>query len=86
MVAAVVGLGGGRSGATLTERAASGAGEEMAERGEWPVGGLVFGCSLSLSLSFLSEGNGNEWAVEKSEMRKSGKWLAMGKRRKRLWL
>ena len=85
MVAAAVGLGGGRSGATLTERAASGAGEEMAERGEWPVGGLVLG-ALSLSLSFLSEGNGNEWAVGKSEMRKSGRWLAMGKRRKRLWL
>ena len=50
MVAAVVGLGGGRSGATLTERAASGAGEERAERGEWPVGGLVLG-ALSLSLS-----------------------------------
>nr|TKR75131.1 hypothetical protein D5086_0000288360 [Populus alba] len=30
MVAAMVGLGGGRSGAKLTERAASGAGEEMA--------------------------------------------------------
>jgi len=30
MVAAVVGLGGGRSGAKLTERAASSAGEEMA--------------------------------------------------------
>ena len=30
MVAVVVGLGGGRSGAKLTERAASGAGEEMA--------------------------------------------------------
>jgi len=30
MVAAVVGLGGGRSGAKLTKRAASGAGEEMA--------------------------------------------------------
>jgi len=39
-----------------------------------------------LSLSFLSEGNGNEWAVRKSEMRKSGRWLAMGKRRKGLWL
>jgi hypothetical protein len=33
--------------------------------------GTGFGCSLSLS--FLSEGNGNEWAVGKSEMRKSGK-------------
>jgi hypothetical protein len=44
--------------------------EEMAERGEWPGGGLVLG---ALSLSFLSEGNGNEWAVGKSEMRKSGK-------------
>jgi hypothetical protein len=52
MVAAAVGLGGGRSGATLTERAASGAGEEMAERGEWPVGGLVLG-ALSLSLSLV---------------------------------
>jgi hypothetical protein len=30
MVAAVVGFGGGRSGAKLTERAASSAGEEMA--------------------------------------------------------
>jgi hypothetical protein len=30
MVVATVGLGGGRSGATLTERATSGAGEEMA--------------------------------------------------------
>jgi hypothetical protein len=33
--------------------------------------GTGFGCSLSLSL--LSKGNGNEWAVGKSEMRKSGK-------------
>jgi len=49
MVAAAVGLGGGRSGATLTKRAASGAGEEMAERGEWPGGGLVLG-ALSLVL------------------------------------
>jgi hypothetical protein len=49
MVAAAVGLGGGRSGATLTERAASGAGEEMAERGEWPGGRLVLG-ALSFSL------------------------------------
>jgi len=30
---------------------------------------------LSLSLSFLSEGNGNEWVVRKSEMRKSGRWF-----------
>jgi len=43
MVAATVGLGGGRSGATLTERATSGAGEEMAgglwlaRRGEMAV-------------------------------------------------
>jgi len=81
MVAAAVGLGGGRSGATLIERAALGAREEMAERGEWLGGGLVLG---ALSLSFLSKGNGNEWAVGKSEMRKSGRWLAMGKRRKRL--
>jgi hypothetical protein len=36
MVAATVGLGGGRSGAMLTERATSGAGEEMA-------GGAVVG-------------------------------------------
>jgi hypothetical protein len=34
--------------------------------------GLVLG-ALSLSLSFLSDGNGNEWAVGKSKMRKSGK-------------
>jgi len=54
MVAAAMGLGGGRSGATLTERAASGAGEEMAERGEWPGGGLVLG-ALSLSRSFQKE-------------------------------
>jgi len=49
MVVVAVGLGRGRSGATLTERAASGAGEEMAERGEWLGGGLVLG-ALSLSL------------------------------------
>jgi len=49
MVAAAVGLGGGRSGATLTKRATSGAGEEMAERGEWPGEGLVLG-ALSLVL------------------------------------
>jgi hypothetical protein len=54
MVAAAMGLGGGRSGATLTERAASGAGEEMAERGEWPGGGLVLG-ALSLSHSCQKE-------------------------------
>jgi len=46
--------------------------------------GIGFGCSLSFS--FLSKGNGNEWVVGKSEMRKSGRWLAMGKRRKGLWL
>jgi hypothetical protein len=38
--------------------------------------GTGFGCSLSLS--FLSEGNGNEWAVGKSEMRKSGKVFGYG--------
>jgi hypothetical protein len=36
--------------------------------------GTGFGCSLSLS----SEGNGNEWAVGKSEMRKSGKVVGYG--------
>ncbi|KAH8483330.1 hypothetical protein H0E87_027934 [Populus deltoides] len=40
-----------------------------------PGWGLVLG---ALSLSFLSEGNGNEWAVGKSEMRKSGKVFGYG--------
>ncbi|KAL3591753.1 hypothetical protein D5086_010393 [Populus alba] len=65
MVAAAVGLGGGWSEATL----------------KWPREGNArrgtgFGCSLSLS--FLSKGNGNEWAVGKSEMRKSGKVVGYG--------
>jgi hypothetical protein len=60
----------------LTERAASGAGEEMAERRECQDGNWFW--VLSLSLSFLSEGNGNEWAVGKSEMRKSGKVFGYG--------
>jgi len=54
MVVVAVGLGRGRSGATLAERAASGAGEEMAERGEWLGGGLVLG-ALSLSRYCLKE-------------------------------
>ena len=54
MVATAVGLGGGRFEATLTERATSGVGEEMAERGEWPGGGLVLG-ALSLSRSCPKE-------------------------------
>jgi hypothetical protein len=71
MVAAAVGFGGGRSGATSTERAASGAGKKWPREGNGQEGDWFW--VLSLSLSFLSKGNGNEWAVRKSEMRKSGK-------------
>jgi len=44
------GLGGGWSEATLTERAASGAGEEMAERRECQDGNWFWVLSLSLVL------------------------------------
>ena len=48
MVAAAVRLGGGWSEATLTERAASGAGEEMAEIGECQEGDWFWVLSLVL--------------------------------------
>jgi len=58
--------------------------EEMAERGEWPGGGLVLGAlSLSRSCQKEMEMSGLSGRVRWGNR---GRWLAMCKRRKGLWL